>query len=127
MNEIKRFKSNSCLILTIGNKTRLFQKGSCEYDELYNKTDEELLEYEFLKDFILFENKEANEFGLKFYNGSFCLYSSEESFVFPQKMNNLMKYTYLYDFDTFKKFYNFIKNVKFKKDFDFMTSHIESL
>ena len=95
-DEIKRFKSNSCLILTIGNKTRLFQKGSREYDELYNKTDEELLEYEFLKDFILFESKD-NEFGLKFYNGSFCLYSSEESFVFPQKMNNLMKYTYLYD------------------------------
>ena len=106
MNEIKRFKSNSCLILTIGNKTRLFQKGSREYDELYNKTDEELLEYEFLKDFILFESKEANEFGLKFYNGSFCLYSSKESFIFPQKISNLMKYTYLYDFDTFKKFYN---------------------
>ena len=127
MNEIKRFKSNSCLILTIGNKTRLFQKGSREYDELYDKTDEELLEYEFFKDFVLFESKEANEFGLKFYNGSFCLYSSEELFIFPQRMNNLMKYTYLYDFDTFKKFYSFIKNVKFKKDFDFMTSHIESL
>ena len=125
-DKIKRFKSNSCLILTIGNKTKLFQKGSREYDELYDKTDEELLEYEFLKDFILFESKD-NEFGLKFYNGSFCLYSSKESFVFPQKMNNLMKYTYLYDFDTFKKFYSFIKNVKFKKDFDFMTSHIESL